>query len=431
MGDFLQHCRQLLLQALLICSFVCQAYTAMAAQTVVSTAAELVAAAGASGPGDTILLEDGIYALSGSGTIVVRTTGLTFRSLSGDRTAVVIEGWGMQAEGHNGFWVSANDVTIADLTVQNVGWHCIQTDVDVDRLTVRNCVLRDAGEQILKVPAASGADYSDEGLVEGCLFEYSARVGPQYYIGGIDVHHGRGWIVRDNRFRYIRSPSGSIAEHAIHFWNDSRDTLVERNSIVDCDRGIGFGLGTSPHTGGTIRNNMIFHSGNPLPDGSTGFDDVGIGLESAPGARVFNNTVYFGHGYNAIEYRFSSTTGVEIANNLTNRPIVRRNSAAAVLLSNITDARSDWFVDATTGDLHLAFPVDTVVDQGTAVDLLVGDIDGQTRPQGAGIDIGADELLICRIDRDVDGDVDGADLADLANYFDSACLTDFAGTFGR
>lgn len=51
----------------------------------------------------------------------------------------------MTAGGHNGFWVAANDVTIADLTVQNVGYHCIQTDVNVDRLTVRNCILRDAG----------------------------------------------------------------------------------------------------------------------------------------------------------------------------------------------------------------------------------------------------------------------------------------------
>jgi hypothetical protein len=431
MHGFLQHCRQPLMQAVLIFLLLCQASVSMAGQMVVSTALELATAAGASGPGDTILLEDGVYALSSSGTIVVRTAGLTIRSLSGDRTAVIVEGWGIQAGGHNGFWVAANDVTIADLTVQNVGWHCIQTDVDVDRLTVSNCILRDAGEQMLKVPAASGADHSDEGLVEDCLFEYSARVGPQYYIGGIDVHRGRGWIVRDNQFWYIRSPGGSIAEHAIHFWNDSRDTLVERNLIVDCDRGIGFGLGTSTHTGGTIRNNMIFHTGNPLPDGSPGFDDVGIGLESAPGARVFNNTVYFVHGYNAIEYRFSSTTGVEIANNLTNRPIVQRNSAAAVLVSNITDARSEWFVDASAGDLHLAFPVDTVVDQGTAVDLLFDDIDGQARPQGAGIDIGADEVVFCQVDRNVDGDVDGADLADVVKNFDRACLADFVFAFGR
>jgi len=430
MDGFLQHCRQPLMPAVLICLLVCRASMSMAAQTVVSTAAELAAAVKTSSPGDTILLKDGVYALSSSGTIEVRTDSLAIRSLSGDRTAVVIEGWGVQADGHNGFWVAANDVTIADLTIQNVSWHCIQTDVDVDRLTVRNCVLRDAGEQILKVPAASGADHSDEGLVEGCRFEYSARVGPQYYIGGIDVHRGRGWIVRDNHFRYIRSPGGSIAEHAIHFWNDSRDTLVERNHIVDCDRGIGFGLGSSTHTGGTIRNNMIFHTGNPLPDGSKGFDDVGIGLESAPGARVFNNTVYFVHSYSAIEYRFSSTTGVEIANNLTNRPIMQRNGAAAVLVSNITDARSDWFVNATAGDLHLAFPVDTVVDQGSAVDLLVDDFDRQLRPQGAGVDIGADEVVFCRVDRDDDGDVDGADLADFVKNFDGACLADFGHAFG-
>jgi hypothetical protein len=60
------------------------------------------------------------------------------------------------------------------------------------------------------------------------------RSEPQHSIGGIDAHNAVGWIVRDNTFRKIRSPAGSVAEHAVHFWSGSRDTLVERNLIVDC-----------------------------------------------------------------------------------------------------------------------------------------------------------------------------------------------------
>jgi len=402
-----------------------------AEEIVVSTATELSSAVSSSLEGDIILLENGIYNLNDSGTIVIRTHGLTIQSESGDRSAVVVKGWGMTAGSHNGFWISADDVVIADLTIQNVRNHCIQTDVAVDRLIVSNCILRDAGEQLLKVASATGADYSDDGLVEGCLFEYSAGVGPQYYIGGIDVHHGKNWVVRDNRFQFIRSPDNRFAEHAIHFWNDSRGTLVEQNWIFNCDRGIGFGLGNSTHTGGTIRNNMIAHDGAPLPDGGAGKNDVGIGLESAPGAQVYNNTVFFLHSYNAIEYRFSSTTGVIISSNLTNRPIQQRDDATATLETNITDAEESWFVDAPTGELHLATPVARVVDQANAMDLPTDDFDQDPRPQGSGVDIGADEMIACVVDQDADGDVDGKDLALTASFIDIDCVSVFAQQFGR
>ena len=397
----------------------------------VSTAIELSEAVGSSIEGDIILLEDGVYNLSESGTIVVRTNGLTIQSKSGDRSAVVVEGWGMTADGHNGFWISGDDVIIADLTIQNVGYHCIQTDVAVDRLIVSNCILRNAGQQILKVPSKTGADYSDDGLVEGCLFEYTAGEGPQYYIGGIDVHHGKNWIVRDNRFQFIRSPGSQVAEHAIHFWNNSKGTLVERNWIFNCDRGIGFGLGDSAHTGGTIRNNMITHNGAPLADGSTGKNDVGIGLESAPGAQVYNNTIFFLHAYNAIEYRFSSTTGLIISSNLTNRPILKRNDATATLETNITDAEDDWFVDVPKGNLHLATSVSRVVDQAYALDLPTDDFDQDPRPQASGVDIGADEMMACVVDQDTDGDVDGKDLALTAGDVDTECVSAFAQQFGQ
>lgn len=143
---------------------------------------------------------------------------------------------------------------------------------------------------------------------------------------------------------------------------------------------------------------------------------MGIGLESAPGARVAN-TIFFDHTYNAIEYRFSSTTGVQVANNLVNRPIIQRNSADAVLAANITGALSEWFVDVQAGDLHLAYPVADVVDQGVPVDLLQDDVDRQMRPMGMGIDIGADEITACQHDRNADGDVDGKDLADFSHRF--------------
>ena len=79
------------------------------------------------------------------------------------------------------------------------------------------------------------------------------------------------WIVRDNWFRNLRTPAGQsgIAEHAIHFWKRCstrpQNIVVERNWIVNCDRGIGFGLVDAPggHHGGAsvIRNNMVYNDG--------------------------------------------------------------------------------------------------------------------------------------------------------------------------
>jgi hypothetical protein len=255
---------------------------------------------------------------------------------------------------------------------------------------IRNCILRVAYQQMIKVsndPAARGVS-SDDGLIENCLFEYTAGVGPQFYIGGIDAHGSKNWVVRNNTFRNIASPSRSVAEFAVHFWDGSAGNTVERNLIVSCDRGIGFGLDGKGNTGGIIRNNMIYHAA-----GTGRFADTGIALTESPGTQVYNNTVVMDNSFPwAIEYRFAATTGVLIVNNLTNKPIVSRNGASGAVASNVTNAVRSWFVNAANGDLRLASPVGSVVAAGQAVAGLGDDFDGRPRPAGAKVDIGAHQF---------------------------------------
>lgn len=102
MQRFLSAFGKVLLMILISEVIVCWASITQAQEIIVSTATELADAVAASIAGDTILLEDGVYPLSASGTIAVRTTSLTIRGRSGARAAVVVEGWGMHAHDHNG-----------------------------------------------------------------------------------------------------------------------------------------------------------------------------------------------------------------------------------------------------------------------------------------------------------------------------------------
>jgi hypothetical protein len=284
--------------------------------------------------GDTrIELADGHYSISH--TLMIRADNITLVSGSGKAESVIISGNGMRPSKKvdNLIRVSGKYFTLEGITLEQAGNHLVQIagEEDADYPTLRNCILKDSYEQLFKVSYNRQTQVaSDHGLIENCQFVYSAGIGPQFYIGGIDVHGGKHWIVKNNVFRDIASPSKHIAEHAIHFWNKTEFTLIEHNIIINCDRGVGFGMKGRPSLGGTIRNNLIYHEDNAHP-----FADAGITIEESPNTTVENNTIVLLHSYpNAIEYRFESTVNVVISNNLLNKAIRQRNGAQAKLSNN-------------------------------------------------------------------------------------------------
>lgn len=360
----------------------------------VRTARELelaVTAANRSGGHVVIRLADGIYSLLH--TLYVRAPYVTLEGSAGARAGVIVQGDGMSPSAGIGdlLLVAGSHFELRDMTLRRSRWHLIQIagNEGAQAPVIRDCILQNAYEQMIKVSINRRRPQitSNDGLVEHCTFEYTAGIGPQYYIGGIDAHGAKRWIVRDNVFRNIASPSRSVAEFAVHFWDGSADDIVERNLMINCDRGIGFGLNHDANRGGVIRNNVIYHA----PD-TGAFADVGIALADSPGSQVYNNTVFLESAYpSAIEYRFPSTREVLIENNLTNRAITARNGATGVVLGNVEDAAADWFVDTGKGDLHLASRVAGVVEAGRPVPGLREDFDGQRRPDGLPPDIGADQ----------------------------------------
>jgi hypothetical protein len=359
-------------------------------------------------PGTTFSLADGTYVLSA--TLQVRAPGLTLRSASDDAEAVVLSG---DYAVNELVQVTASDATLAHLTLTRAVDHLVHVvppgpGQDVLGFRLYGARMIDSGEQFLKVNPISGQQgYIDEGRVECSTFamteEGRANVEPccgGCYTGGIDVHAGWGWVVANNRFEGIYCDGAGLAEHAIHFWKGSRDTLVERNVIVDCARGVGFGLGSgagervypdAPHGGaflahydGVIRGNVIFAT-NP-------FFDTGIEIAEANEPHVHHNTVIATASataaFSSIDYRFAQTS-VIVKNNLVNN-ITQRDGASGEVSNNLESTPLEYFVDVGGADLHLVDGATGALGQGVPLGDAGLDIDGEPR-DGSSPDLGADE----------------------------------------
>jgi len=363
------------------------------ATVVVSTVGELQTAISYANAGadSDILIANGTYNLDGV-YFLLSKDGISIKSQSRNRADVILDGGYITTEI---FQIIGSNITIADITLQKAKDHPIHimggNNSDIYNTIISNVHIIDPGQQAIKINPRNGY-FVNKGIIRNCKIELT-ETGRNYvwnhngscYTGGIDAHTATDWEIRDNEIIGFWCSDG-LSEHGIHFWSDSKNTLVERNHIIDCDRGIGFGLNSSAHHGGIIRNNMIYHPENH------GQSDVGIGLESADNVKVYNNTIFLNHNYsNAIEYRFATTTGGIIKNNLTNKAITSRNGGTADVSDNNTNAVSNWFVDTQKGDLHLVSPINGVVEYGIEISGLIDDFDQDPRPNASNFDIGADE----------------------------------------
>jgi hypothetical protein len=341
------------------------------------------------------MLEDGTYPLDGV-TLDIVIPRLVLRGKNGSRSRVSIQGRGM-GERVVALSISAPETTLADLTISQVGFHGIQVrgETGASGVRIHHVHIRDTGQQLIKESTAPGSKACRDGLVACSTLEYTDTA-PSDYTNGVDIINGERWVVRDNLLRRIRGPRarGYSAGPAILFWGGSRDTIVERNRVVDCYRGIALGLvqtakgapGGLDHRGGIIRRNAIANRHS--------WADEGIEVNASPGAQVAHNTVLVeGKVPWSIGIRFPSATA-QVWNNLSNHPIVLRDGASAELKANLITARPDWFVDPDGGDLRLARNDLPAVDAGIEVPAPGGPAgqNSRIRFSGKSPDAGAYEL---------------------------------------
>lgn len=382
----------------------------------VSTVNELQQAVNTAIANTTIQITDGLYALDGV-YLRIDVPGVTLRSASGNRESVILDGNYQTTEI---IQVVASDVTIADLTLREARGHPIHVMSTGSSATLNTLIYNvhivDPGQQAIKINPVPGGYYTDGGEIACSHIELTDAGRPKVweingscYTGGIDAHQSRDWLVRDNLIEGFWCEQ-DLSEHAVHFWRGCRDTVVERNVLLDNARGVGFGLVTSgearvysdnpcpgseggymDHYGGMVRNNFVYAGRPSLFASEYGFD-CGVCLWQACGARVAHNTVVSTQApFSSIEWRFDHTDA-DIVNNLVSHQL-RDRGGTARLSGNLEGQPLKLYVDGAGGDLHLHGQSSAAIDAGEAISdgWCDDDIDGDARPIGSARDIGADE----------------------------------------
>lgn len=365
----------------------------------VSTVDQLFQAALDVRPGGTILIADGHYMMPRY--FELRTDDVTLRGESADRDKVILDG----AESRHGELVgvrACSGVTFADLTIQNIRHNGfkLNSNFGVQHVTIRNCVIHNIWQRGVKgvtVPPDSGIQPPQGCRIQYCLFyndrpkrfEDDETDTPETfngnYIGGIDAMYAAGWTISDNVFYGIQGRTGE-ARGAVFLWRDSKDCVVERNVIVDCDTGIC--LGNSHRHPGiqiqchgcTVRNNFV-----------TRCPETGILADYTEDCIIAHNTIHDPTSRLKRLIRIvHDNPGLAVVNNLLSGPPMRVEEESQLHIEgNVTRDVGEWFVDRSKGDLHLKGECPDVVDQAVLIEQVREDFDRHTRR--AQTDVGADQ----------------------------------------
>lgn len=362
----------------------------------VSTTEELRSVIEKSLPGDIIELEDGEYQIENIHGFIIRDKyNLTIRGKSGIREAVILKGKGMDGKVQFIFKLyRALYFTLSDLTMKDVYWHHIQINEGSSHFSLRNLVMVDAGEAPVKVTSAGGdGPFADNGLIENCWIGFT-DYGTRENVEGIDIIASSGTVVRNCEFYRVRTMEGAEGVGwGVFAKCNAENTVIENNYFEDNDIAISFGNGGCPskyarsnnityqHRGGIIKNNVVNRT-----------RDTAIFINSAKDFKIYNNTLWstFQDGGSSIDVRFNSNG--RIVNNISSQNYRLRDGGQAAISANIWFAAPSLFVDQPKGDFHLASNTTKAIDKGSDISADVSqDIDGQKRPTGSGLDIGAYE----------------------------------------
>ena len=350
-------------------------------------------------PGDTVLIAPGTY--KGKVRFTEENSGtaerpIRIRSRDGLGT-VVLDGAGADITLK---FSKAQFITVSGLEITGGGYHGVFVGNGSHDITILSNRIYDNTKT---PPLASHAEFKGSAgdarparvtIRDNEIFHTAHPPGGNFQ--GIDCNRCNDFHIVGNLIRDINSPtvqSHSYFDRAacIQMKSQSRNTIIEQNTIDNCNIGIvygGEGLETPEHIGGIVRNNVILNT-----------NEMAIAVVNVDGGKIYNNTLV-GNGESirvARDSRYDTTfSNVDAQNNILDHPIREEDGLTIAKQSNLvvdSSSASTFFVDPENDDFRLAATALEAIDQGSDLGADVrNDHRGRERPAGQQIDIGAFEF---------------------------------------
>lgn len=332
----------------------------------VGTPCSLDTALSGASPGDTVYINSGTYGRPT--TVAAGESGnrITIRPVDGGAVVIgPVSGSAWPTD--NATWIHMVAPPGTTFKLQAAGTACSNGIVGIDNSILENIEVTGFGSQgVLGVTASQ--------------------------LLNLHIHDGGGVACADEPPEH---------QHGIYTGGDAdqKDNLIDGGSVHD---NTGKGIQCYPTCSGTtIRNILVYNNGSD-----------GIYFLGGTGNKVYNAVVY-GNGqrgilafqtevYNVSVYDNNqgidaAGAGVIIRNSISlgnNEWNYQVTSGTPTVSNNIfTGTATDYFADATTGNLRLKASATDAIDQGTSISgTFTTDINGVPRPQGTAWDIGAYEF---------------------------------------
>ncbi|HEV7731312.1 MAG TPA: right-handed parallel beta-helix repeat-containing protein [Candidatus Binatia bacterium] len=273
--------------------------------------------------------------------------------------------------GHNGRWgilTGFVDDFIAEFNEAHHSQieHGIYVSNSADRPIVRNNWVHDNNGNGLHFNG--DASLGGDGLIEDALVENNVIHGNGIAGGsGINMDGGTGGVIRNNLL--FDNHASGISLYRIDASAGARNNLVVNNTILSASDGRWCINISDGSTGNTLRNNILYSAHS--------FRGV-ISIDSS-------SVAGFSSDYNSLMNRFSLNGGGSVV------PLTTWQAQGYDTHSFLA-VPGDHFL-APGSDFHLK-ATSPALDTGTATNAPSSDLEGNPRPVGSGVDMGAYELQL-------------------------------------